>query len=411
MTTKSSSNWSSEKLTEGLTDTTTAANYANGGPFEARTVRRIILGSTNFTYRLFLKTPYTWGQQQVKTAILKYAAPETAMDPRVEFNPERQLYESCAMAKIPWKDIFPPPYKGSTSLPPTVGVPHLYWEDPARRIIIMEDCNPRKDSDVWEERSHSARIFLEEIPESEHKYNTAKVIGYQLGAFLANLHNWGRDPRNTTLVQGSFAGNSFAKALTIQEAFLDFEKSIERIGHPEPKACALKLEKHMHEMQTQVSQNLETMIMGDFWPGNFILAFNTEDDLERLSIIDWEFAMMAPAFVDLGNFIGAVFVNHYFESNDDVYIFLLESFKEAYTQGANHMDIRMIMKYAGAHAIQALARRVNSPRSRATKENAASFLNRQLQYISEDNTTDTLEIALGDMKLNRLSIHTDRRLA
>lgn len=265
MTTKSSSNWSSEKLTEGLTDTTTAANYANGGPFEARTVRRIILGSTNFTYRLFLKTPYTWGQQQVKTAILKYAAPETAMDPRVEFNPERQLYESRAMAKIPWKDIFPPPYKGSTSLPPTVGVPHLYWEDPARRIIIMEDCNPRKDSDVWEERSHSARIFLEEIPESEHKYNTAKVIGYQLGAFLANLHNWGRDPRNTTLVQGSFAGNSFAKALTIQEAFLDFEKSIERIGHPEPKACALKLEKHMHEMQTQVSQNLETMIMGDFW--------------------------------------------------------------------------------------------------------------------------------------------------
>lgn len=121
--------------------------------------------------------------------------------------------------------------------------------------------------------------------------------------------------------------------------------------------------------------------------------------------------MMAPAFVDLGNFIGAVFVNHYFESNDDVYIFLLESFKEAYTQGAKHMDIRMIMKYAGAHAIQALARRVNSPRSRATKENAASFLTRQLQYISDESTTDTLEIALRDMRLSRLSIHTDRKLA
>lgn len=265
MATKSSSNWSSEKLTEGLTGTTAVANYVNGGPFETRTVRRITLGSTNFTYRLFLKTPYSWGQQQFKTAILKYAAPQTATDPQVEFNPERQLYECRALTEIPWKDIFPSRCIGSTAITPTVGVPQLYWEDRARRVIIMEDCNPRTDSDVWDERSHSARIFFEEIPESEHKYKTAMAIGYQLGAFLAKLHNWGHDPCNKALVQGSFASNTFARGLTIQEAFLEFEDSIERIGHPAPMACAKELEDHLHHMKTQLSQNLETMVMGDFW--------------------------------------------------------------------------------------------------------------------------------------------------
>lgn len=115
--------------------------------------------------------------------------------------------------------------------------------------------------------------------------------------------------------------------------------------------------------------------------------------------------MMAPAFIDVGNFIGAVLVNHYFESNDDVYIFLLKSFEEAYTQRAKHMNINMGVKYAAVHAIQALARRINSPRSRATKENAGAFLDRQLQYIRDENNPNLLEMALDDMRSSRLPIH------
>ncbi|PGH08510.1 hypothetical protein AJ80_07830 [Polytolypa hystricis UAMH7299] len=373
--------------TEGLTDTLSVAKYLKQTPFAPREIRRIQLGSTNFTYRLFLDKPY--GPERVRTAILKYAAPHTQDEPPVEFSSDRQTYEARAMRMIPWKQLMSLQRDASVSesIKPfeKLRVPELYLEDAKRRVVIMEDGTPRRGSDeVWQERSHSARIFFEEVPSSSQKYETARLIGQLLGSFLARLHNWGDSPENAALVFDSFAGNTAAKDLTTQETFKDFWKNVERTGFVVPDHLKAELETKLHDLQEQVRNNLETVVMGDFWPGNILLSFTDKDELERLSIIDWEFIMLAPAFLDTGHFIGEVFLIHYFESNDEVYIVLLESFMRAYRSSlVRDIDTENILAYAGAHIMVGLPRRINSLGSRATKENASPFVEQTLKFITD----------------------------
>jgi hypothetical protein len=255
------------KPVDELKNATSIADYLKRGPFAAREIRRICLGSTNYTFRIFLETPY--GQRRVDTAILKYAAPYTADEPRVEFSPDRQRYESRALTRIPWDQILHAPCDPSTSESAALAklnVPELYLEDPMRHIIIMEDGNPRKGPErVWEERSHSARIFFEEFPESHQKYETATQIGQALGSFLARLHNWGSSPQNESLVLDLFGGNASAKDLVIQETVTDFWKNVELAGLQQSSSQKAELDTGLRDLERQIVTRPETIVMGDFW--------------------------------------------------------------------------------------------------------------------------------------------------
>ncbi|KAL4821137.1 kinase-like domain-containing protein [Aspergillus spinulosporus] len=400
-----------------------------------RAIRRITLGSTNYTYRLFLdaEAPYTDG---ATTAILKYASSYTAAEPRVSFSPERQVFEVRAMARVPWGEILGQASSsgGDSKDPqgPEVKIPRVYFEDPARRVIIMEDGTPRgvpvapgdRDSEcgqlgdgetgengndhIWEEQSHSSRIFLEEVPPSPEKYATASLLGKTLGKFLARMHNWGRGGEEdanvsanaTPWVRESFGGNTYARDLTIQEAIGDFWTSVRCCTADGDEIPILgtredEVRGRLEKMRRAILTDTETFVMGDLRLGNVLLTFSPSPsgsstlNLQTLSIIDWEFAMAAPAFIDIGNFIGEVFLIHYFESNDEVYTILLEAFiaeYEAHTP-AEVLDIEMILSYAGAHIVQALPRRINSPRSRAKKGNAGGCLRHALDFIMNTNTS------------------------
>ncbi|KKZ61377.1 hypothetical protein EMCG_03983 [[Emmonsia] crescens] len=384
----------------GLTSTSAVALYLKRTPFTAREVQRIQLGSTNYTYRLFLEKPY--GQHAVRTAILKYAASHTADESAVEFGADRQIYEARAMTRIPWKLLLttpaPPPQsnesddggdgvrcKNTNAIFEKLRVPELYMEDATRHVIIMEDGTPRPGSDeVWQERSHSSRIFFEEVSPSHEKYETAGAIGLLLGSFLARLHNWGSsNSENAGLAHASFAGNSSAKDLTIQETFTDFFASVERTGFLVPGPLRAELEIRLNDLEACVQNNLETVVMGDFWPGNILLSFTDKEELDRLNVIDWEFTMLAPAFLDVGNFIGEVFLIHYFESNDEVYIVLLDAFMKAYRNLVQDIDPEKILAYAGAHIMLALPRRIESVRSRATRETARPLVEQVLKFITD----------------------------
>ncbi|KAL3458997.1 kinase-like domain-containing protein [Aspergillus heterothallicus] len=404
-----------------LTTTDSVLDYLHSRPLDSSSntiipfltphaIRRITLGSTNYTYRLFLPPSSTTKSSQTNgatTAILKYASAYTAGDPRVRFDPARQAFEVRAMAEIPWSEIIPAERQDL----PQVNIPRVYFTDPARRVIIMEDGTPRMrrkeredatgvtmnsgsgesdgdgDDGVWEERSHSSRIFLEEIPASQEKFATANVLGKTLGMFLARMHNWGRDETKDEVgakqwVREAFGGNTHARDLTIQEAIEDFWTGV-RCCDTDALAESQEGEvrKCLEGMRERILTDYETLVMGDFWLGNVLLTFsNTLSTspslspitpniaqslpLDTISIIDWEFAMAGPAFLDVGNFIGEVFLINYFERNDEVYTRLLEAFiaeYEAHTP-PEKLNTGMILSYAGAHIVQALPRRINSPR-------------------------------------------------
>jgi thiamine kinase-like enzyme len=139
-------------------------------------------------------------------------------------------------------------------------------------------------------------------------------------------------------------------------------------------------------------------------PGNILLSFSEPEYLDRICVIDWEFAMAAPAFIDVGNFIGEVFLIHYFESNDAVYIYLLESFLQAYQNLANKLEVDKIMGYAGAHITLALPRRIKSPRSRATLRKATPCLRHAIQFIADPDPMLERLAGRGEVFENLLQI-------
>ncbi|RDW85281.1 hypothetical protein BP6252_02871 [Coleophoma cylindrospora] len=363
-----------------LKDPASVVSYLRGTKFACREVRQIKLGSTNFTYRLFLDAPY--GHNQVRTAILKYAASHTASEPCVNFSSDRQLYEARAMTKIPWEQFEIPASDLAKQLP-ILSVPKLYFEDIAHHVIIMEDGTPRKGCETWDEISHSARIFLEDIPASKEKYETAIVIGHLLGSFLARLQDWGNQSMNAEITSAAFSQNSFGKELIVDETFRDFYRNLHKTTLDMNSQLKDKLGTKIADLEERLYGNLETVAMGDFWLGNVLLSFSSEHKLERLSIIDWEFMMLGPSFLDLGHFIGEIFLIHYFESNDSVYIFLLRAFIQAYRHLIKEIDIERAICYAGAHIIMALPRRITSPRSKATCSTASACAQQAVKFMTD----------------------------
>lgn len=266
MTTQSAPKAGHKISNDQFADASSVAKYLEGTPFASSAVRRIHLGSTNFTYRLFLEAPY--GLSKVETAILKWAAAHTAGEPCTPFSPERQCYDARALTRIPWEQL-----TASASSPdsasghlPELRLPKLYLEDSDERIIIMEDGTPRKGTrDIWDESSHSSRFFFEDVPASSSKYQTARVIGRLLGSFLARLQQWGSSPQNFQLVYESFAGNVSAKELTIDETFKDFGSSVAETGFLIPLQLKRELEAKLSDLEERVRNQLETLAMGDFW--------------------------------------------------------------------------------------------------------------------------------------------------
>lgn len=116
-------------------------------------------------------------------------------------------------------------------------------------------------------------------------------------------------------------------------------------------------------------------------PGNLIFDFDSDDEIQTVNVIDWEFATMAPAFIDIGHFIAEVFMNNYFEARDDVYIHLLDSLLASYSPIYQSIQVSEALFYAGAHIGCFAPRRASSKRSRATKETCLSCINQAIALM------------------------------
>lgn len=101
-----------------------------------------------------------------------------------------------------------------------------------------------------------------------------------------------------------------------------------------------------------------------------------------VNVIDWDFATMAPAFTDLGHFIGEVFMNNYFEANDDVYINLIEAFLTTYQNYFKVIDTSDILSYAGAHIGCFAPKRVESQRSKADLRSCISCVEQAINLMN-----------------------------
>lgn len=120
--------------------------------------------------------------------------------------------------------------------------------------------------------------------------------------------------------------------------------------------------------------------------------------------------MLGPAFVDVGNFLGELFLINFFESIDEVYIKMAGGFINGYrTNSSAKFDARRSLEYAAGHICgMALPRRIKSSRSRATVETAQACLDQVLRFITDpefgyldDRRVDPIENMMQLMKTRR----------
>ncbi|RYO55869.1 hypothetical protein AA0116_g8468 [Alternaria tenuissima] len=180
-----------------------------------------------------------------------------------------------------------------------------------------------------------------------------------------------------------FSGNVPSKDLVTQELFTDFATNVEQCGYTMTQSHRSQLRRELEKVNLDLNTDTQSVSMGDFWMGNVLINLDNNDRIREVFVIDWEFVNMAPTWLDVGNFIGEAFLIGYFESTDDAYIHVLESFIEAYRDHGVLLDASRALQFAGAHTMMSLSRRIISPRSKATLETANSYVDTALKFITD----------------------------
>jgi aminoglycoside phosphotransferase (APT) family kinase protein len=161
-----------------------------------------------------------------------------------------------------------------------VFVPRLLHHDPSYHILIIEDLGELPSVDKWLEKSHN-------VPES-----TLSSISSDLGSFLADIHSC-TTPENHAWLQEQFK-NADAKKVVFAAAVEPILAILQDYDIPD----AQSIYEFVVDEFGREDEDLASLVfsMGDLWTGSILVA----DHGDRVGIIDWEFATLAPPSQDIG---------------------------------------------------------------------------------------------------------------
>jgi hypothetical protein len=138
---------------------------------------------------------------------------------------------------------------------------------------------------------------------------------------------------------------------------------------------------------------------------NILVDWNADEQVNRISVIDWEFVMMAPTFVDVGNLIQELFLLNHFEGTDLGYVTMFESFITSYRSFGIPHCVRDVLGFVGARAMWKLARWVKGPEKVTSQEDVGSCVDILLGLVmgkgyghSRDGFEDGFKVLEGLMR-------------
>ena len=195
-------------------------------------------------------------------------------------------------------------------LPPDarVTVPAVHHFDPVVHAVIMADAGPRS-------MPLKAALLADQIPASR-----AAALGTSLGRFLRALHTWGRHTEAGCGLREALGANVFARdiyalvnygrlgaTLRTPGAAVGGQEALpalgdEPLGVPEETLRILEALAERREAQIRDVRG-ETLVMGDFWPGNVLVGVGEEEAEEAPTlVVDWEIARPGLPGLDVGQF-------------------------------------------------------------------------------------------------------------
>ncbi|KAI0698624.1 kinase-like domain-containing protein [Cytidiella melzeri] len=329
-------------------------SFLEHSPFASQKVV-LFFGGSNHTFRLHLRTPY----HGKHTAILKHGKPYVGSITSLVFDLERQCFEVEALRHA--RQILP-----QHSL---VSVPEVYLHDTNAHIIIMEDCaDGSADTSTLTLKEYLLRT--EGPHPSPPTESTARTIGNELGMFLKTLHNRNNDKAD---VLDFFDNNKQARRLFAWATYGRLHstlsgadaKNVPALCDPLFEISTSDLEQVGHvakEMQELIDTSRETLVHGDFWPGNVIVRLRhttshgeEREEVDRVFVVDWELVKPGSRGVEIGQFVAELHqAERFCETNASCTETLRVSFLTAYKEGTN-VDMQRVassaMVHMGAHLV------------------------------------------------------------
>jgi len=92
-------------------------------------------------------------------------------------------------------------------------------------------------------------------------------------------------------------------------------------------------------------------VMGDFWPGNLVVALDGDGRLKQISVLDWELSKLGLAGVDVGQFSAELYLLkrcHEAECGETATV-MLEHFLETYKPTDD--ELRRAAVHMGSHLV------------------------------------------------------------
>ncbi|KAH7102317.1 kinase-like domain-containing protein [Auriculariales sp. MPI-PUGE-AT-0066] len=266
-----------------LTTTDGVVTYLSSTPFCAESIEKLAGGTTNFVFRVKLKTPF----EGRKTVVVKHGRAITisGLDEPLEFSADRQNFEVGVLQRA------------HKHLPTNAGVviPAILFHDAPNHFIVMDDAGP------------GTLTLKQRILDGTVTPEQATTIGKELAIFLARLHDWGtQDTESRTWM----AANVIARKVAAYSTYGRIERTLDGPSSPPsvrdpPLRAAFSQE--VQETVTEVvrvridqTMNDEGIVtMGDVWPGNMLVR-----DDGSVMLVDWEMAKNNHPGFDVGQLLG-----------------------------------------------------------------------------------------------------------
>jgi len=246
-----------------------------------------------------------------------------------------------------------------------VTVPTIYSFDTRHNVIIMEDCGTNiltLKEFLRQGRATSTSVSLEapDVPST----SLPATIGASLGHFLGAMHAWSRaDPGGILQL---FAENTQALQLS---PWVTYGRVVQTLrpgdGDDVPPALADPplvvrdadvdvVRKVAGEMSEAMMTARDIFVMGDFWPGNIMVTLDSNQQLQRLHVLDWELAKPGLPGVELGQFCAEMYLlRRFVPVAEDAASTVLTTFLHAYAQESkpDARVARNALVHWGAHLI------------------------------------------------------------
>ncbi|KAI8577566.1 hypothetical protein K450DRAFT_251455 [Umbelopsis ramanniana AG] len=283
------------------------------------TIERLSGGTANYVWRARLKEkcPELGGCNSV---VIKHAESFLATAPEFALFAERMNYEILAMRIA----------ADATISLPNCTVPTIYSYDEADKVAFMEDIG------------HSANMkayisALDEPPSS----GFAREVGTALGRFIGRLHSAGHVQRHELIDK---LDNPKGVAISRYVVYDRVESVLKKFGKTDQA-----LQDAANWGGEQLSNNPQTLCMGDFWPGNILLPNDLTQDL-KIQVVDWEICRYAPSGMDLGQFLAETYcLDKYRQPCKDIITAFLSAYCKEYHPTL--YDARIAIIHFGFHLV------------------------------------------------------------